>query len=146
MNSSNYAFFESFKKMFSQIFNVSWLSNSKKIFQDAKITIIMIFQFRDAKITIIMLLQINARNKTSKIRHLQNLLISRNFHAKRESYVRNKNSKSSKNCDSNFVKQFDHRSLNDYEKNQSQSFYNSINDTFNKLKFSIEIYRIRTIE
>ena len=61
-------------------------------------------------------------------------------------FVRNKNSKSSRNCDSNFVKQFDHRSSNDLEKNQSQSFYNSINDTFNRLKLSVEIYRARTIE
>ena len=74
------------------------------------------------------------------------MLISRDFDAKRKTYVRNKNSKSSKNCDLNFVKQFDHRSSNDHEKNQSQSFYNSINDTFNRLKFSVKIYRIRTIE
>ena len=60
--------------------------------------------------------------------------------------VRSKNSKSSRDCDSNFVKQFDHRSSNDHEKNQSQSFYNSINDTLNKLKLSIETYRTRTIE
>ena len=64
IDSSNYAFFESSKKMFSQIFNADWLLNSAKIFRDAKITIIMIFQ-------------INARSrqtehvKTSKIR--QNL-------------------------------------------------------------------------
>ena len=61
-------------------------------------------------------------------------------------FVRNKNSESSKNCDLSFVKQFDHRSLNDLEKNQSQSFYNSINDTLNRLKFSVEVYRARTIE
>ena len=79
-------------------------------------------------------------------RQAKYVIVSRDFDVKRETYVKSKNSKSSKNCDSNFVKQFDHRSLNDYEKNQSQSFYNSINDTFNKLKFSIEIYRIRTIE
>ena len=60
--------------------------------------------------------------------------------------VRSKNSKSSKDCDSNFVKQFDHRSSNDHEENQSQSFYNSINDTLNRLKLSVEIYRARTIE
>ena len=75
-----------------------------------------------------------------------NTLISRNFDAKKETYVKNKNSKSSKDCDSNFVKQFDYRSSNDFEENQSQLFYNSINDTFNKLKLSVEIYRTCTIE
>ena len=60
--------------------------------------------------------------------------------------IRSKSSKSSRDCDSNFVKQFDHRSSNDFEENQSQSSYNSINDTLNRLKLSVEVYRIRTIE
>ena len=66
--------------------------------------------------------------------------------SKRLCIVRSKNSESSKNCDSSFVKQFDHRSSNDHEENQSQSSYNSINDTFNRLKLSVEVYRTRTIE
>ena len=74
------------------------------------------------------------------------MLISRDFDAKREAYVKSKSSKSSKNCDSNFVKQFDHRNSNDHEENQSQSSYNSINDTLNRLKLSVEVYRARTIE
>ena len=74
------------------------------------------------------------------------MLISKDFDAKKKTYVKNKNSKLSKNDDSNFVKQFDYRNSNDFEKNQSQSFYNSINNTFNRLKLSVEIYRIRTIE
>ena len=61
-------FFESFKKMFFQIFNANWLLSSRKKIQNAKITIIMIFQFRNAKITIIIFLQTNAKNKTNKIR------------------------------------------------------------------------------
>ena len=48
--------------------------------------------------------------------------------------VKNKNSKSLRNCDSNFVKQFDHRNSNDHEKNQFQSFYNSINDKSHSIK------------
>ena len=61
VDSSNYAFFEPFKKMFSQIFNANWLLNSTEI-------------FRDAKVTIIVILQVNARSrqaehvKTSRIR------------------------------------------------------------------------------
>ena len=61
-------------------------------------------------------------------------------------FVRSKSSESSRDCDSNFVKQLDHRNSNDLEKNQSQSSYNSINDTLNRLKLSVEVYRTRTIE
>ena len=111
---------------------------------DNRVSKTQIMKFdREKKMQFIILLS----DKTIKNKHSNTIKIdkhdAKNKCTKR---VRSKNSKLSKDCDSNFVKQFDYQSSNDFEKNQFQLFYNSINDTFNRLKFSVEVYRIRTIE
>ena len=100
VESSNHAFFESLKKMFSQIFNANWLEIARKTKFDARITTIVIFQINDFRCEDHDHSDFSShrvykfRNLCYKTTDERILIISKDFDAKKRTHVKHSKFKS----------------------------------------------------